>query len=341
MKRLASVVIVAVLVVLPGCTRDVPGTAAVGPRAVDPAFFFAGPVPNYALRITPQEGATLTYLRALRRIDPCGLLTREALARIGEIGSVGTLFAFDECDIDIKVPGRADRRYVSVEVVLTRVDGPSAFQAAGLPVSETMPGSCQYLLPLDLSRLPGAPALSGPLQPFVRIGLIADDDCAFTRQLVEAVAPDVGALRLPARDALAAYPLPLAERDPCQVLSVIGREMTTWNITRGRPYVCDFTLRDNMSGDTPVQVELKPAMYDLATDTRTQQVRDGVSLLVDEAYCSAVAFLDTTPMRRKLLGGDFVAAGDVVIRPAVVAEGPGEHCDLVADVAARAAKLYI
>jgi hypothetical protein len=45
-------------------------------------------------------------------------------------------------------------------------------------------------------------------------------------------------------------------------------------------------------------------------------------------------------MRRKLLGGDFVGTGDVVIRPAVVVDSGGEHCDVVTDVATAAAKLY-
>src|SRR6202030_2508092 len=58
----------------------------------------------------------LAYLRALRRIDVCGLLTRDALPKVGEIVSVGTLFAFDECDAEVKVSGDSDRRFVSVEV---------------------------------------------------------------------------------------------------------------------------------------------------------------------------------------------------------------------------------
>jgi hypothetical protein len=45
-------------------------------------------------------------------------------------------------------------------------------------------------------------------------------------------------------------------------------------------------------------------------------------------------------MQRKLLGGDFVGTGEVVIRPAVVVDSGGEHCDVVTDVAVTAAKLY-
>ena len=89
----------------------------------------------------------------------------------------------------------------------------------------------------------------------------------------------------------------------------------------------------------PIQVSLEPKMYDMATETREHRERDGVELLVDPVYCSAVAFVGT-PMQRKLLGGDFVGTGEVVIRPAVVVDSGGEHCDVVTDVAVTAAKLY-
>ena len=46
------------------------------------------------------------------------------------------------------------------------------------------------------------------------------------------------------------------------------------------------------------------------------------------------------PMQRRLLGGDFVGTGEVVIRPAVVVDSGGEHCDVVTDLAVAAAKLY-
>src|SRR4029077_7525204 len=141
-----------VLGALAGCTRSLDGTAAMGPREVDPAYFFAGDVPTYGQRVNPGDVTTLAYLRAVRRIDPCGLLARDALAKIGEIGSVGTLFALDECDVDIKVPGEVSRRYASIEGILNRMVGqPVAFLAAGLPVYESYPGSCDYLLPLNLS----------------------------------------------------------------------------------------------------------------------------------------------------------------------------------------------
>jgi hypothetical protein len=331
--------LLAILVALLGCSRDIDGSAAMGSREVDPAYFFAGVVPTYGQRLNPDEVTTLAYLRAMRRIDPCGLLTRNALAKIGEIGSVGTLFALDECDVDIKLPGEANRRYASVEVILNRMAGqPVAFLAGGLPVYESYPGSCDYLLPLNLSLLPGAQPLRQPDQPFVRVGLIAEENCEFAQRLARAIAPTVESSRLPVRDAVAAYPSALAERDPCQVLSVVAAEVERWDVVRSRPYACNFGISRG-NDVVPMRVSLQPKMYDLATETRQHRERDGVELLVDPIYCSAVAFVGS-PMQRKLLGGDFVGTGELVIRPAVVVDSGGEHCDVVTDVATAAAKLY-
>jgi hypothetical protein len=117
--------LLAILVALSGCSRDVGGSAAMGPRDVDPAYLFGGDVPTYGQRVNPGDVTALAYLRAMRRIDPCGLLTREAMAKGGEIGSVGTLFALNECDVDIKVPGEANRHYASIELIFTRMARPA------------------------------------------------------------------------------------------------------------------------------------------------------------------------------------------------------------------------
>jgi len=333
--------LLAILVALSGCSREVGGSAAMGPRDIDPTYFFAGDVPTYGQRANPGDVIALAYLRAMRRIDPCGLLTRDELAKVGEIGSVGTLFALDECDVDIKVSGQTHRRYASIEVILGRTSGAAvAFLAGDLPVYETYPGSCDYLVPLNLSVLPGAQPLRKPDQPFVRVSLIAEEDCDFAQALVRAIAPRLESLQLPVRDAVATYPSAVAERDPCEVMSVLGADIDGWDITRSRPYECSFGIfRSGFRDIVPIQVSLKPQVYDEATETRARRETDGVEIFVDKTYCSAVAFVGA-PMLRKLVGGDYVDAGDVVIRPAVVVDSGGEHCDVVTDVAMAAAKLY-
>jgi hypothetical protein len=186
--------------------------------------------------------------------------------------------------------------------------------------------------------LPGARPLRQPDQPFVRVGLIADENCDFAQRLARAIAPTVESLRLPVRDAVAVYPSALAERDPCQVLSVIAAEVERWDVTRSRPYKCNFGISRG-NDVVPIQVSLEPKMYDLATETREHRERNGVELLVDQTFCSTIAFVGA-PMQRKLVGGDFVGTGQIVIRPAVVVDSGGEHCDVVTDVATAAAKLY-
>jgi hypothetical protein len=338
-RRLAFGLLV-ILSLVAGCSESIDGTPRIGSRDVDPASFFAGPVATYGQPISSDDVDALAYLRAIRRIDPCGLLTHDDLAKIGDIGSLGTLFAFDECDVDVKVPGETDRRYVSVELTQTHVDGePAVFQAAGLPVYEAYPGSCDYLLPIDLSRLPGAPPAPGVDRPFVRIGLIADGNCEFVQRLVRAIAPRLAALHVPLRDAVSAYPAEVAEHDPCHVLAALRGQVGYWDVEHSHPYECDFVLQRIGFDAAPLQVSLEPQSYDMATETRTRLDRDGVEVFVDQSSCTAATFVGPA-LQRKFVGGAFVATGEVVIRPAVVvAAGPG-RCDAAIDVAAAAAKFY-
>jgi len=332
--------LLALLVMLTGCAESTEGSARMGSREVDPSVFFAGDVPTYGQRVTPDDTALLAYLRALRRVDPCGLLPAEGLAKIGEVGSVGSLFAFDDCDFDVKVPGEPDRRYVSVEVSLVQLEDQAVeFRAAGLPVYRTEPGSCEYMVPLDISRLPGAPPPSGPVRPFVQLGLIPGGDCDFVGRLVQALAPDIAAMRVPLRDAVSVYPLEVAEHDPCEVLGALSDRIASWDVERTRPYQCNFMLRRKGFDDVPVQVTLEPQLYDVSTEMRTRVDRDGAELFVTEGSCATATFVGP-PLRRKFIGGDYVAPGDMVFRPAVVVDAGSNGCDAAEDVAAAAAKFF-
>lgn len=305
---------------LTGCARAIGGS----PRAsdYDAAYFFAGDVPTYGQTVNPDDVTRLGYLRALRRIDPCGLLTREDMAKVGEIGTVGTLFAFDECDVDVKVAGEAARWFISVQLELARVDA----------VHETSPGSCEYLMPLPLSRLPGAVPLPGPEQPAVRIGLISQHNCVLVEKVVHAIEPHIASLQLPIRDAVGAYPAPLAERDPCQVQTTlpVGR----WDVQVSEPYSCALALRDG----TAVHVALKPLLFAPELDTRTRLSRDGVDVFVNTVTCAATAFVGP-PMQRKLLGGEYIRSSDV-FRPAVTVISATPGCDVATEGAVSAAKLF-
>jgi hypothetical protein len=307
--------------VLTGCARAIGGS----PRAheYDGSYFFAGDVPTYGQTVSPDDVIRLGYLRALRRIDPCGLLTRDSMAKVGEIGSVGTLFAFDECDLDVKVAGEAERWFLSVQLELASVDA----------VHETSPGSCEYLMPLPLSRLPGAHPLPGPEQPAVRIGLISQHNCVLVEKVVHAMEPRIASLQLPIRDAVGVYPAPLAERDPCQAQSAL--HVVRWDVRGSQPYACALALRDG----APVHVVLQPQLFDPGTDTRARRTRDGVDVYVDTAGCAATAYVGPQ-MQRKLLGGDYIKSADLVIRPSVTVGSATPHCDIVTAGAVSAAKLF-
>lgn len=300
---------------LTGCVRAVDAEPrAAGP---DPAYFFAGPVPTYAQSVSPAQRDRLAYLRALRRVDPCDLLTRDSLAGVGEIGSVATMFAFDECDIDIKVAGESSRRYVSVDIDLATLDH----------------AACQYVAPLLLTGLPGAPPLPGPVQPVVRITPITEQTCDFADTIGRSAGPLPAPTRPPIRDGAAAYPVALAERDPCEILPVLTA--ARWDVDASRPHMCAITL----AGGTAIRLTLGPQLFEPQTDNRLRQSRDGVVAFVDTQSCTATVFLGP-PMRRKLLGGDYLEPGDVVIRPAVTVESTPPRCGTVTGIAATAAKLF-
>ncbi|CAN5505182.1 hypothetical protein BH09ACT8_BH09ACT8_16320 [soil metagenome] len=336
--------LVAATLVFTGCAQQVDGAAKPGPLAGDPAFFFAGEVPDYGQTVSANDKAVLAYLRAMRRIDVCGLVDRQSFAKIGEISSLGTLYALDECDAEIKMPGAAASRFVSVQVTLNRVTEPPAFRVGPTPIYQTAKETCEYLIPLDLSHLPGAPPLRKPDQPFLRLGSIGAAECDLTRKAAAAVAGRVTAGSLPARDGAAVYPTPLAERDPCEVLAPLASEIDHWDVNRTRAYECEFGVwRDGDAEVLSTRVALEPKIVDIATYGRQLQVRDGADIYLDPTFCSAVSFVGP-PMQRRLAGGDFVDVADIVVRPAVVVDSGEAGCagenKLVVDIAAAAVKLF-
>jgi hypothetical protein len=335
------VVVLAAVLALTGCDRRVDGRATVGSRDAGAAYFFAGDVGFFGQTVSAADKTALAYLRALRRIDVCGLLNHDAFAKVGEIISVATLFAFNECDVDIKVPGAQARTLASVELMMTSQPGTAvAVRAGASAIYQSYPGSCQYLAPLRLDTLPGARPLRKPEQPFVRVGLIGADDCGIALRITDAIAQRLLTAPLPARDAAAVYPSALAERDPCEVLSVIGDDVDHWDINSAQPYECHFEMW--RAGDPDVvsmQVQLEPELVDNVTDGRERQQRDGVEMYVDHRFCSAVSFVGA-PMQRRIIGGGYIDLPNSVVRPAVVVETGGKNCDAVIDVTMRAAKLY-
>jgi hypothetical protein len=321
------------LLALVGCSPPVDGRPVVGPKDVDQGYFFAGDVAVYGQRVDPDDTTLLAYFRALRRIDVCGLLTGAALAKVGETLSVGTIFAFDECDAELKVSGDTARRFVSAE----------------LGMSPTPVGSCDVSIPLELERLPGARPLTASSQPVVRVGLIGPENCELIRRIADAIATRLATAPLPARDAAATYWSRLAERDPCEVLSVLPDPVADWDVPGSGPYTCRFSVI-RAERTVSLQVRLEPQLVEAATEGRVRIDQQGAEVYMDPVFCSAVSFVDA-PLERKVIGRGYLALADVVIRPAVVVDTEGRDCDsdeplarraedLVLDVATEAARLY-
>jgi hypothetical protein len=328
---------------LAGCSgpysHTVDGHPLTGRRDVDPGYFFAGTVPLYGQSPSADDTAHLAYLRALRRIDVCGLLNRDMMAEIGEIHSVGTLYALNECDIDVKVSGVSPRKFVAVELTMTGDPGATvAFRVGDTPVYGEAPDSCVYAVPLPLSKLPGAAQLRSPEQPLVKVGLITEQDCGLAQRIALALAERVTTRPLPARDALAAYPATVAERDACQVMTVVGARVEHWDINAQEPYACRFSIRAG-PGMLGLQVHLQPELVDAATEGLERRERDGVEIFVDHSFCSALSFVGA-PMQRRLAAGGYLPAGHLVIRPALVVDIGGDNCEEAAAVVARGARLY-
>jgi hypothetical protein len=295
---------------VPACSVVIDGKPV---KVGDQAFFFAGNVTIYGQPVSTDDISILMYLRALRRTDVCGLLTGATLAKVGELVSVGMSLAFDECDAELKVSGVGTRRFVAVSLETTPRDPPSL---------------CNVVVPLPLSRLPGAPPQPAAMKLAVRVELVVDTDCKLEKRIGDGLAARIATEPLPPRDAAALYPARLADRDPCEVLSVLSG-ITAWDVAGSGPYRCRFALDGN-----GLQVRLQPRFAD---DDRTE--------------CTAFAFVDPR-IQRRVIGDGYVDTGDVVIRPAVVVEDTdGNDCggdepparranSGVADVAALAGKLF-
>ncbi len=318
--RTLAVALIAAMA-LAGCAQRIDGRPTMGPRDVDQSYFFAGDIATYGQILGADETITLAYLRAMRRIDVCGLLSRDTLAKVGEIAAFGTMFAFNECDLDVKVSGTSARKFVAVELLMSRP-----------PV--TQPDPCEWLSPLDLTRLPGAPRLHQPEQPFVQVEMLAEQDCTAVRRISDALADRLSTVPLPPRDGVAAYPAWLAEQDPCEVLSVLGDRVENWQVDGVQPYQCRFGV-----DGSPLRLTIAPQLVEYATEGRDRREQGGVEVYVDPVSCSAVSFVGPR-MQRKLAGAGYVDLYDLEIRPAVSVDSTERDCETVADVTSKAAALY-
>lgn len=328
-----------VLLVVAGCGWATDGSPVAGPRDSDPAAFFAGAIPTYGQSLTADEMATQAYLRAIRRTDPCGFTTREALARIGEVLSAGTMFEFNSCELEVKVAGSADAKLISVAVAMAEVgEATPVFTIGDLPVYPFFDAGCGLQVPLPLNDLPGAPALTTSEQPYLQLAeLVSQQGCEFIEEFTKAVVVAMIPEQLPLRDALAVYPVRAAEYDPCAVLEELDG-VTSWDSRTELPYLCAFTLRRDES-DVDVRMVMKPRSPKDSERDFLPEERDGIRVYVSPEYCAAIAYVGDE-LARKTSGGASIDMGEWATSPAASASVDAPHCDAATDVAVAAAKTF-
>ena len=336
----------AILLVATGCTRTVTGQA----RGVEPGpgadSFFQGDQPDYGQKLNAQEKATLTYARALRRVDPCGFA-----AGLKEYGDPGQVVGdFQMCYASVKVTGAPNPTEVSYEYSMQdKHDTVAAFRVGSVPVYATGE-ECEYEIPLGLERLPGAPS-SPALQAMLSVSAYlygsdehSDPDCRVGKQVVTSIAKQVPSGLQP-RSALSAYPIKLAERDPCEILREYPGQAHEVSIDLlGDPFGCDFSLSDS---DIDYTVQLTSSVDDFP-DEYTKSKRDGVTYFHNEdpsqpTGCHALALVGD-PLYPKDIGGGAANTDADAYFPAVVASAftgrDRKDCGHMREILDKAVRLF-
>ncbi|AMT69333.1 hypothetical protein [Mycobacteroides immunogenum] len=336
----------AILLVATGCTRTVAGQAHGGEPAPGADSFFQGGPPDYGQKLDAQEATTLTYARALRRVDPCGFA-----AGLKEFGDPGQVVGdFQICYASVKVTGDPSLTEVSYEYSMQDKRGDSAaFRVGSVPVYATG-DECGYEVPLGLERLPGAPS-SPTLQAMMSVSAYlygseeySDPDCRIARQVVTGIVKQLPSGLQP-RSALSAYPIKLAERDPCEILAEYPGKAREVSIDLlGDPFGCDFVLPD---ADINYTVRLTSSVDDFP-DAYTKSTRDGVTYFQNEdpsrlAGCHALALVGDPLYPRDIGGGAANTDADAYF-PAVVASAytgrDRKDCGHMREILDKAVRLF-
>lgn len=338
--------VLAILLAATGCTRTLAGQARGSEPAPGADSFFHGDQPDYGQKLSAQEKATLTYARALRRVDPCGFA-----AGLKEYGDPGQVVGdFQLCYASVKVTGDPGLTEVSYEYSMQdKRAAPESFRVGSVPVYETGE-ECEYEVPLELERLPGAPP-SPTLQAVLSVSAYlygsdeySDPDCRLAKQVVTAIAKQLPA-GLPARSALSAYPIKLAERDPCEILGEYPGKAHEVSIDLlGDPFGCDFALSDSGIDYT---VQLTSSVDDFP-DEYTRSTRDGVTYFHNEdpshlTGCHALALVGD-PLYPKDIGGGAMTTDVEAYSPAVVASAFTQEgrtdCGQMREILDKAVRLF-
>lgn len=335
-----------VLLVVTGCARTVSGQPRGGEPAPGADSFFHGDQPDYGQKLNATEKVTLAYARALRRVDPCGFAA--SLKDFGDPGQV--VGDFPMCYASVKVTGDPGLTEVSYAYSMQdKRDIPAAFVVGSVPVYETG-ADCEYEVPLGLERLPGAPS-NPTMQAMLSVSAYlygsdeySDPDCRLAKQVMTAIAKELPS-GLPARSALSAYPIKLAERDPCEILGEYpGKAQKVSVDLLGDPFGCDFSLSET---DIEYTVQLTSSVDDFPEEY-TKSTRGGVTYFHNEdpnqlTGCHALALVGD-PLYPKDVGGGAANTDADAYFPAVVASAFTEEgrtdCGQMREILDKAVRLF-
>lgn len=285
-----------------GCTTVVSGTPTGSLPAPTGQMLFEGAVPKYGQNLNERQTAQLAYLRALRRVDPCGLLLK--LKDIGAptyiSGDVGGCFG------SVKVAGSANPSSVGLSLMLGDYSREEPeFRLGGTPIYHTA-GTCVYEFPVALDKLPGAPKVAKVGTPALRV-VVVDGSRSALGTNCKMAQPVIGVLAgmspadMPVRDALSAYPIKMAERDPCEILGEYpGQADEVSSSLFGDPYACRFSLQDI---DTQFELTIRSGVD--PPSRLGAEVRDGVEYFhgQDGSMCTSMVRLGKPLYARDVPGG--------------------------------------
>ncbi|MGH3724390.1 MAG: hypothetical protein ACRDUS_09740 [Mycobacterium sp.] len=328
-----------ILLVATGCTRTVSGQARGGEPAPGVDSLFGGDLPDYGQKLDEDERATLTYARALRRVDPCGFA--ESLKGIGEVGAYfGNL---DGCTVPVKVSG-ADETWVDMNLVLDDVSLlPPAFTVGSVPVYDSTDAcSFRMVLPLPKHRATGK-------EPVLKVSDYwadlqdAPPHCDLIKSATTLVAKGLPS-SLQVRHSLSAYPIKLAQRDPCEVLAEYpGQARDIAPDSLGSPFGCDFTL-----GNLDYSVQLIATAKNYSGYQHEE--RDGITYFYydkspgDPLNCHAIALVgDAMYGKDRANGSVRTADGSDPYYPAIsVSSFPEDtaHCGQLREILDKAVRIF-
>lgn len=337
-------VLIGIALLASACTQAVTGSPGIGVNPPAPGSLFDGDLPAYGQTWSADDNAKRAYVRALRRIDPCGLAEKlQAPGSLDQItGDIGS------CNARWKIPGQKNHLFVSVRPDLEDVSHDVvAFRVGDTPVYSFEEGGCSFSVPIAIDKLSGAPAPPKRLKPVLAV-LVTDPEgakCAMAQDILKS-AVAVSPTEYPVRSAVSAYPIPLAERDPCEILGDYPGLLARSDLGGfGGPFVCTFMLRDS-----PLSYRLGfTAHTDGIPDGYTAESSDGVDFYYraqergDGTACGGIAMFGKMPGTKDVGSGTYGRRSFNEQRMSIDVDATardGKGCDPVYGMLRKAAALF-